>query len=49
VILTGVLAHYLSLPGAATPYAEPIRNRLLASSPASTGALSKLLRLRTER
>jgi tetraprenyl-beta-curcumene synthase len=45
-ILTGVLAHYLALSGAATPYAGPIRDRLLAQSPASTVALTKLLRLR---
>jgi tetraprenyl-beta-curcumene synthase len=45
-ILAGVGAFYLSEPAAATPYAQPIRRRLLAALGPGTRALSVCMRLR---
>ncbi|MBK5221241.1 MAG: DUF2600 family protein, partial [Thermoleophilia bacterium] len=44
-ILTGVLAHYLSSPQAATPLARPVRDRLLESSGPTVRLLTTMLRL----
>jgi tetraprenyl-beta-curcumene synthase len=45
-ILAGVGAFYLSEPAAATPYAQPIKRRLLAALGPGTRALSAFMRLR---
>lgn len=42
-ILSGILAYYLSAPGAGTPGARAIRNRLLASSGPVVRSLSRIL------
>jgi tetraprenyl-beta-curcumene synthase len=45
-ILAGVGAFYLGDPAAATPYAQPIKHRLLAALGPGTRALSAFMRLR---
>jgi tetraprenyl-beta-curcumene synthase len=45
-ILAGVGAFYLSEPAAATPYAQPIKRRLLAALGPGTRALSAFMRFR---
>ncbi|MGV1048594.1 MAG: DUF2600 family protein, partial [Solirubrobacterales bacterium] len=45
-ILSGVLAFYASSPGAGTPYADPVRDRLLGAGGPTVRPLASLLRLR---
>ena len=45
-ILTGIVAYYLGASGAQTPYAAPVRERLLASSGPELRLISAFLRLR---
>lgn len=47
-ILTGVAAFYLSQPGAAAPFASPVRARLLRSAGPATRPLAALLKLRPD-
>ena len=47
-ILAGVLSFYLADPGSATPYAAPIRARLLAAAGPVVRALTSILRLRRD-
>ncbi len=47
-ILAGVLSHYLAAPGSSTPYAAPIRDRLLAAGGPAVRLLTSILRLRRD-
>lgn len=48
-ILAGVVGFYLSAEGARTPYARPVRDRLLRSTGPAVRPIVRVMRLRRER